>query len=154
MYPVTFENISVTALQDLFSLAAADDKPIEICGLSFSQTGNSDVGDAQEEMLRFSITRGLTSVGSGGSNPTPPPMMDGGQACAFTARTNDTTQATTGTEVRLFADAFNVRQGYLNYFPEDFRPSSVQGKLLLVKLLGAPADAITLTGCVWVREFG
>lgn len=153
-YAVPFTNISVSAVQDLFELGAADDKPIEICGIEFSQTGNSDVGDSQEEMLRFSITRGLTSSGSGGSSVTPAPLSPTDQAAGFTAEVNNTTQATTGTEVVLFSGAFNIRAGYLNYFPEDLRPGTKQGELLLVKLGAAPADAVTLSGMLWVRELG
>lgn len=153
-YAVPFTNVSVSAVQDLFELSAADDKPIEIVGIEFSQNGNSDVGDAQEEMLRFTIHRGFTASGSGGSSVTPAPVSPTAQAAGFTAEVNNTTQANTGTSVVLHSSAFNIRAGYLNYFPEYLAPGAKQGELLVVSLGAAPADAVTLCGTLWVRELG
>lgn len=65
VYTVIFENVSVSAAQDLFELLAADDKPLAVVGLMISQI--SDVGDAAEEMLRLEIIRGWfipTGVGT------------------------------------------------------------------------------------------
>ena len=154
-YTVVFGAVSVSAAQDFFEITPADDKPVEICGLSLCQTGNSDVGDAAEECLRFSIIRGHTTSGSGGSAPTPSPLKPNDTAAGFTAEVNNTTIASTGTTMILHEDSFNVRAGYLNWWPPDMEPTANQGNTtIVVRLNTAPADAITLSGTLYVREVG
>ncbi len=153
VYTVVFGAVSVSAAQDLFELTPADDKPIEIIGLSLCQTGNSDVGDAAEECLRFSIIRGHTTSGSGGSAPTPGVLNPYDTAAGFTAEVNNTTIASAGTTVVLHEDSFNVRAGYVNWWPERARPAASQANTtMVVRLNSAPADAITLSGTITVRE--
>ena len=69
IYTVQFDNVSVSAAQDLFEITPADDKPVDIVGLFLSQTGVADVGDAAEELLPVQIIRGFTTSGSAGSAP-------------------------------------------------------------------------------------
>jgi len=155
MYTVFFTNVAVAVAQDFFSLVGAAQKPIEIVGLQFSQVGVADVGDAQEEMLSFIICRGNTTVGSGGTAPTPNPVKIGSAAAGFTARVNDTTVASAGTLVTLHSDAFNVRAGYMNWWPpgaEIDNNIAIASSRLCVRLTAAPADSITLSGTVYVRE--
>ncbi len=64
VYSVNFENVAVTALQDLFEISPADDKPVRILGLFLSQS--TELGDAAEEMLRIQVIRGHNTGGSGG----------------------------------------------------------------------------------------
>jgi len=155
IYTVVFGAVSVSASQDLFELTPADDKPIEIVGLTLCQTGNSDVGDAQEECLRWSIIRGHTVSGSGGSAPTPRPVKRSDAAAGFAAEVNNTTIANTGTTVILHEDSFNVRVGQQIWWPPGTEPDASQGDTTLVlRLNSAPADAITLSGTLYVREFG
>lgn len=152
IYTVEFENVAVAAVQDFFELTAADDRPVEIVGISFGQI--SDVGDAQEEMLRFRVIRGHTTSGTGGAAPTPQPVKNRDGTAGFTAETNNvTTQASAGTAVNLFSDAWNIRVGYTFWFPEGCEPDTDQGAgLLVVRLMAAPADSINLSGTLFVRE--
>lgn len=153
VYTVAFGAVSVSAAQDLFEITPADDKPVQIVGLSLCQTGNSDVGDAQEECLRFSIIRGHTTSGSGGSAPTPASVKPNAPAAGFTAEVNNTTIASASTTAVLHEDSFNVRAGYINWWPEGCEPSANQGNTtIVVRLNAAPADAITLSGTLYVRE--
>jgi len=154
IYTVNFAAVAVAAAQDLFSLDAAAEKPIEIVGLMLTQVGNSDVGDAQEELLRFAFIRGNTTVGSGGTAPTPRPVKASDPAAGFTARVNDTTVATVGTAITTHEDAFNVRAGYLNWWPLGTETDTNGALLLVVRLVTAPADSITLSGTLYVRELG
>lgn len=152
-YTVTFSAVAVTAAQDLFELTPAAQKPIEICGIEIGQT--SDAGDAADELLQLSIIRGLATSGSGGSAPTPAPMgSSAGTASGFTAEVNNTTVATSGTAVTLWTTAFNVRAGYINWFPEDIRPGASATNTLLVVRLTVPADSLTMSGTLYVREGG
>jgi hypothetical protein len=153
-YTVQFDNVSVSAIQDLFEITPADDKPVQITGLFLSQTGVADVGDAAEELLPIQVIRGYTTGGSGGSAPTPS-VLDGiSTAAGFTAEVNNTTVANTGTAVILHSDNFNVRVGYQNYWPDNLAPGASQANTtIVVRLTRAPADAITLSGTLYVREF-
>jgi hypothetical protein len=156
VYTVNFENVSVSAAQDFFEISPGDDKPVELVGLFLSQAGNSDVGDAAEECLRWSIVRGHATSGSGGTAPTARPVKVQDAAAGFAAEVNNTTIASAGTGVTLHADSFNVRVGTQVWFPPGSEPDCSQGSgvIIVVRLLGAPADAITLSGTLYVREFG
>lgn len=153
IYTVQFDNVSVSAAQDLFEITPADDKPCEIVGLFVSQTGVADVGDAAEENLPIQIIRGHTTGGSGGTAPTPVDANLTGVAAGFTSEVNNTTIASTGTTTTVHSDNFNVRVGYANWWPEGTEPRATQANTtMVVRLTRAPADAITLSGTLYVRE--
>jgi hypothetical protein len=151
LYTVEFENIAVTASQDLFSITAADDKPIEIVGMMFSQS--TDLGDAAEEILRIQVIRGHATVGSGGAAVTPRPTKPNDAAAGFTCRRNDTTPASAGTAVNLFSDYMNIRTGMVHWFPDECALATDQtAALLAVRLLAAPTDSLNMAGTLFVRE--
>lgn len=150
IYTVVFSAVAVSAAQDLFEITPADDKPIEIVGIELGQS--SDAGDAMDELLQISIIRGHTTSGSGGSAPTPTPMSPAESAAGFTAEVNNTTVATTGTTTALTTTCWNVRAGYIQWFPEGMRPTATQGNTTIVVRQTAPADAITMSGTLYVRE--
>lgn len=157
MYTVSFENVAIAAAQDLFELTPADDKPVLITGLSLDNVGGvADAADAQEELLRLSIVRGHTTGGSGGSAPTPRPIpFSAGAAAGFTAEVNNTTIASAGTAHTLLALGWNVRAGLREFWPEELCLGAVQGDTTLaVRLLAAPADSVSVSGCLWVCEMG
>lgn len=149
-YSVTFSAVAVTAAQDLFEITPADDKPVEIVGIELGQT--SDAGDAQDELLQISIIRGHTTSGLGGTAPTPVPVGPNSAAAGFTAEVNNTTIASVGTTTTLHTGAWNVRAGYINWFPPEARPAATQANTTIVVRQTAPADSITMSGTLWVRE--
>lgn len=150
-YAVTFEGTAVTAQVDFFEITPADDKPVKIWGLFLSQS--SDVGDAAEEILRVKIIRGHATSGSGGSAPTPAPLNPSDAAAGFGAETLNTTIASTGTAVDLFADAFNIRSGLQHWFPPEALPVANQANTsVVVRLMAAPADSLTMSGTLIVEE--
>lgn len=150
IYSVIFSAVAVTAAQDLFEISPADDKPVEIIGIEIGQT--SDAGDAADELLQLSIIRGFTTSGSGGSAPTPAPLDPIDTAAGFAAEINNTTLANTGTSVTLWTTAFNIRAGYINWFPPEARPAASQANTTLVVRMTAPADSLTMSGTLFVRE--
>jgi hypothetical protein len=153
VYTVEFEAVAVTAQVDFFELTPADDKPVEIIGLFLSQS--SDVGDAAEEILRYRVIRGHTSGGSGGAAPTPRPVDRSDAAAGFAAETNNTTIASSGTTVNLHSDTFNVRTGLQLWLPDGCEWSASQGDTtMVVRLMAAPADSLTMSGTLYVRELG
>jgi hypothetical protein len=153
IYSVVFENVAVTAAQDLFELSPADDKPIRI--MSWELTNVSDFGDAQEEVLRLEWIRGFTTSGSGGTAPTPRPLGRSDAAAGFAAEVNNTTQATTGTTHILWAGGWNVRMPRPEkYIPEERLEASQADTTVLLRLMAAPADSVTMSGSVVIEELG
>lgn len=153
VYTVEFEGVAVTAIQDLFAIAPGAQKPCAIVGVLIAQS--SDVGDAAEEILRIRFIRGHTTAGSGGTAPTPQPLDDQDAAATFTARVNDTTIASLGTAENLISHAFNIRTGLELWFPPEARcriDLVIAGNRLVVRLLAAPVDALTMSGTIFVEE--
>lgn len=152
-YSVSFSGVAVTAAQDFFEISPTDDKPLEITGIFIAQY--SDAGDAADELLPWSIVRGHTTSGSGGAAATPRPVRRSTGTVGFAAETNNTTIASAGTGVTIHSDAFNVRAGIGLWFPEGHEPDCGQGDTtIVVRLLGAPADSLTMSGTVYIREAG
>jgi hypothetical protein len=151
VYTVEFEGTAVTAAVDLFEVTPADDKPLLIHGVCLSQS--SDVADAAEEILRLRLIRGHATGGSGGSAPTPIPVLANDAAAGFAAETLNTTIASTGSPVNLWSHTFNIRAGLEFFFPPECRPHVNQGNTTLVlRLMAAPADSLTMSGTLFVEE--
>lgn len=153
MYAITFENVSVTAAQDLFEIGPAANKPIRIHSIYLSQS--SDVGDAAEEMLRVKVIRGHATSGSGGSAATPRPLNPSDAAAGAVAETNNTTIASAGTAVDLHAESFNIRAGWQYVPTPETRPEASQTNAsIVVRLMAAPADALSMSGTLNFEELG
>lgn len=152
IYTVSFDQQTIASASgdyDFFELTAASDKPIEILALRLDN--KSEVGDAQEEMVAWSIVRGNTTS-SNGTSTTPRPMDPSDGAASFTAETVGSTPASAGTAVNLVVGAFNIRSGLYEIYPEAMRPKTAGTALLCVRLLTALADDATMSGTCWVRE--
>jgi hypothetical protein len=150
-YSISFSAVAVSVEQDLFEITPGDDHPVEIVGLELGQS--SDSQDAQDEQLQIQIIRGHTTGGSGGSSVTSPPPMDPSDNTAnFAAEVNNTTIASAGTTQALLRTCWNVRAGYINWFPEDCRPVASQSNVTIVVRQSAPADAVTLSGTLYLIE--
>lgn len=151
-YTAEFNNVAVTAIQDLFEIVAAAAKPVALTGLMLAQT--TELGDAQEEILRIQIIRGFTVSGSGGTTVTAGALDASDAAFGGTCEANNTTVANTGTTVTVFTDAVNVRSGYI------WQPTPEQyiwlagGARAVVRLPAAPVDSITFSGTLWFIEHG
>lgn len=153
-YSVSFDNVSIAAAQDFFELTPADDKPIAIIGWMLDPVGGTaDAADADSENWRMSIVRGHTTSGSGGSAPTPQPTRTPDTAAGFTAEANNTTIASTaGTTIATFG--LNVRAGDRTYLPEEMWLWCSQASTTIVmRLLSTPADAVLISGSLYVLEF-
>ncbi len=161
LFTVSFAGVAVTAAQDLFYLLAPATTRLAICRVEVMQY--SDVGDAASEILAYTFKRGTAgTVGSGGSAPTPRSVKGhtGRRASATTARVNDTTQATGGTQETLIASAFNIQAGLL-YAPKyngegdvDERFTVEAAERFVVSLDSAPADSLTCSGTITFEELG
>jgi len=156
MYRAVFEDIAVSAAQDLFEILAPADAVVKVHEVYVGQS--SDYGDASAEGLAISIVRGEGSVtsGSGGGSVTPAPQEKGFAAAGSVVERNNTTKMVvgTGTLVVVHNDAFNIQSGW-QYIPTpEGRPVISPGDRLTVELVGAPADAITMSATVVFEEIG
>lgn len=152
MYIGSFENVAVTAAQDFFEIAPAANKPIQIHGYGLHQT--SDLGDAAEEILRISLVRGHTTSGSGGSTMTPALLNSSADTAAgdTTIEINNTTIASTA-GTTLYVHGMNIRAGLEVWFPPEARPGvSAADTTVVLRLLAAPADSLTMGGWIVFEE--
>jgi hypothetical protein len=157
IYTVSFQGTITNAGgdTDLLEILPADDKPVKLRGLLFSQT--SEVGDAAEEGLRISILRLPATVtsGSGGSSVTPAPMDSADAAAGAACECNNTTVATTsGTATTIVELAWNERNSpYEMWFPDpQFAPKSKQGEGMVVRQQTTAADDYSGCFTFWIEE--
>lgn len=150
MYTAVFQAVSVTAAQDLISVLATASVRIKIHACYIGQS--SDAGDAQDEMLRIRIRKGMTTVGSGGGTMTPNDIQNIGTAAVTVARINDTTAASAGTIQELHEECFNVRAGWVYLPTPEMRPIVDVSTRLAINLPAAPADALTMSGTLYFEE--
>lgn len=155
IYTVEFEAQTVANASgdvDLFEFDAAAEKPIELFGLFLAVTSEVATNVGEDEFLRLRVIRGHTTSGNGTST-TPRPMDSVDTAAGFAAETNGATIASAGTAVNLHSDAFNVRTGYQFWWPEGAGPRTSGADLLVVRLMAAVADDVTMSGTAYIREF-
>jgi hypothetical protein len=152
LYTAVFNNVAVSAVQDLFELVAPADSVVVLHDIHLSQ--NTDVGDAAEEVLRIELTSGHTTSGSGGSSVTPVPVNFGDAAFGGTCEANNTTQASAGTIVTHAVWNWNIRVGFDKVFTPECRPVLSPSRRMCLELPAAPADAVTMSGTITFEEIG
>lgn len=148
-YTVNFENISVSAAQDLLEISPADDKPIRLKSVVGS------VSDSEtNEQFRVTLKRasGAFTSGSGGGTPTTAKMNPLDAAAGFTAERNNTTRATGGTIDTLWGEGFPSQGGFnITPLPGGEIVAS-QGEALIVGLENAPGAATTFSVTALIEE--
>jgi hypothetical protein len=152
IYTAIFNNVAVTAIQDLFEIVAPADSVVLLHDIHLSQ--NTDVGDAAEEILRIELTSGHTSSGSAGSSVTPVPLSLGDAAFGGTCETNNTTQASAGTIVTKYVWNWNIRGPFDKIFTPETRPLISPSARMCLELPAAPADSVTMSGSITFEEIG
>lgn len=156
IYTVCFQG-TVTAAggdTDWLEVLPADDKPVKLRGFRLSQI--SEVADAAEEGLRFSVMRLPATLTSGNGTATTPQKMDSADAAAgFAAETNGTTVATTsGTAEILEEIGWNNRNSPCEFwYPDErFCPKVKQGEALVIRQQTTLADDMTACFTAWLEE--
>lgn len=149
MYSAVFEEVAVTAVQDLFEINAPADSVVVLHSCVITQS--SDAGDSEAEQLSTIFHLGSTS-GTGGSAVTARPLALGDAAFGGTIEANNTTQSTEGNI--LHAEAFNVAIG-LHYIPTpEARIVISPSDRLIIELQTAPTDSLTMSGTIIIEEIG
>lgn len=155
-YTAVFDAVAVTAVQDFFEILAPTDAIVVVHGFNLFQT--TDLGDAQEEVLRLYTQRGVGSVtsGTGGTTPTAQPIEDGDAAFGGTVEANNTTQMVvgTGTLETLERMGWNIRVPFDKIYTPETRPVVSPGNRFVLGLAAAPADSVTVTGTIVFEEIG
>ncbi len=152
-YSVSFEKVSVSAVQDLVQIAGAAGKTLKIKSVNVADVDATAPTTNQQLALRCRFLPATVTNGSGGATPTPRPFDPGDPAASFTALTNNTTKATTsGTATILREDGCNVYAGYTYPFPTP--PIIGPSESFVFELITAPATTLTLSGTVEVEETG
>jgi len=150
VYAVPFKNVSIAAVQDIIGIYAGSSKALEIHEIRLGQTSITTASQLRVTMRRLPAT--VTS-GSVGAAVTPVPQNKNDTAATFTARANDTTQATTsGTALDYTPDVWNLVNGYdMLYAPED-RPVINPNEAFIVSLDQTPGSSMNSSGVVIVAE--
>jgi hypothetical protein len=149
MYSCVFEEVAVTAVQDLFEINASADAVVVLHSVIVTQS--SDAGDSADEQLSCLFHLGSTS-GSAGSIITPNRLSLGDAVFSGTCEVNNTSQGGEGT--KLHAEAFNIRGGlYYRPTPEE-RITLSPSDRLIIELQTAPADSLTMSGTAIIEEIG
>mgnify|MGYP001617495828 CR=1 FL=1 len=149
IYSVSFSAVAASAAQDLFEVVSAAAGVVKILGFELFQT--SDHGDAAAEGLQLLWVRGHSTSGSGGSSFTPVLRSTKQGAATSTCEINNTTVATSGTGVNVYAGGWNAQAGITYWWTPETQPilrNSERGVLRM----SAPADAITLNGVLYIEE--
>ena len=152
IYTIQFNGVAVTAQQDLFEIVAPSSAIVAIHEIGLGQT--TEVGDAEEEMFSLLLKSGSTTSGSGGTTPTPVPLLIGDAAAGLTAEVNNTTKATVGTIVTHHAWAWNVRVPFQVIWTPETRPVLAPSRRGTLELATTPADSAALNGYMIVEEIG
>jgi len=156
IYIAQFNEVAVTAAQDLFEIVAPSTGIVRIHNWSILQ--NTDAGDAEDEILRIETVRGDGTVtsGSGGSTLTPQPIDNGDGAASSTVEANNTTRMAVGTGVLDILEQYgwNVRVGMEKIYTPETYPTISPSDRWTLSLDDTPTDSITMSGHVTFEEIG
>lgn len=147
-YTASQDAQAISTAVDILHGTIADDVPIELWGLDIANT--TDLGDANEEVLRIGIYSGVTGGGSG-SALTEVALHDRAPSVA-TAFVGQGTASTSGTLRKTIY--WNVRQAGPAWIatPETVIRLGQGSSAFAFRLLAAPADSITLSYEVLWKE--
>ena len=153
IYSAPMDALAFTTATDVFEITPAADRAVRIYGLRLFQT--TDLGDANEEVLRIGVYRDVTA-GSTGTALTEVPMINA--AASGTVQTavvaNRGTASTGGTLIDIIG--WNIRIPLTEVFiPEmryKFSNLAAEGPVSSFRLMSAPTDSITVSGALYWTE--
>jgi hypothetical protein len=149
-YSVAFEDVSVSAAQDLLNITATSSMALRLWRVT---GGQRSITVFEARPIRIRRLPATVTAGSGGAAVTPSLLRPGDPAATFTARRNDTTAMTTsGTAVTLLTREFEFLNGFdLVLLPQEeiiVRP----GEGLAINLPTAPSGATSMSWTAIVEE--
>lgn len=154
IYSSSFDGVTVTAAQDFFEITSAATACVELLSVHLSQ--ETEIAEAQEEMLTIGIQghTGAFTSGSGGTTPAVVPTHLGDAAAVTVVEANNTTEITGGTAVTHAIHNWNVRIPLDVIWIPETRIWISPTDAVTVTLLTIPADTMDIGGTVYFREVG
>ena len=151
IYSALFDAKAVTAAIDLFEITVGADRPVLFHQLDVWQT--TDLGDANEEVLRIGIYRGSTA-GSGGTAITETRYVDGDAPANLAAVVEYATGGTSSTGGTLIdIQAWNIRIPMQFIWTPETRIRCDAGEdPISIRFVAAPADSITMGAQIIFEE--
>jgi hypothetical protein len=153
IYTTFFDNVTISAIQDVFSLKASASAGIELHYIELN-AGGGIVTPAEIRMLlkRFPVT---VTQGTGGTVPTIG-FVDSGdtKAAGAVAHANDTTtqMSTSGTAITLAAWQWNVLLPFQYLTPPEDREVCSVSEGFALNMPAAPASTV-VSGFIKWHEF-
>ena len=149
-YSIQFNNVTISAAQDLFSVLSTSGMAFRLCEFQLSADAPTTTAGLRIAIKRLPAT---VTVGSGGAACTVNPMASTNSSATVTARSNDTTRATTnGTVATLFSASINVLNGWQFLPPPEYRPSFAPSQALVIGMEVAPSAATVFDGYAVLEE--
>lgn len=155
IYEVTFENVTVSAAQDLVGLTiAAGTRTCKIKRMRVGAT-NTAIPTAQMLQIRARLASATYTVGSAGAAGVVKPVDLGDSAATFTARINDTVKATTSGAFTIMEETgCHIYAGYDFSYPQGREPVFGGAEGFVFELLSTVSGTVALSGGVTVEETG
>jgi|SRR6185437_266452 len=149
-YSIQFANVSISAAQDLFSVLSTASMAFRLCEFQLSADAPTVTAGLRISIKRLPVT---VTVGSGGAACTVNSLASTNAAATITARSNDTTRATTsGTAATLFSASINVLNGWQFLPPPEYRPSFAPSQGLVIGMEVAPSSTTVFDGYAVLEE--
>lgn len=151
IFTIVCKNIAATAVQDVLAAYAASTKILKLLAVEMNANGQTTVGNYP---LRIRYLPATVTAGSVGAAVTPANTNPNGASASFTARRNDTTQATSsGTAIDLVATQFNPINGY--YWQPPVQPGDEPKAILstaFILSLDGISGTLNISATMWLRE--
>lgn len=152
VYRIMFEDVAVSAVQDLLQIKGAAGKMVRIKRWWWGAT-DTTAPTNQQIKTRCRFLPATVTDGSGGTTPTVSKNDPGDASASLTALANNTVKATTsGTAIVLDEGGDNVFSGrdIMATNPPVIGPS----ESFVFELLSTPTGTLHLSGGVEVEEMG
>ena len=151
-YTVSFENVTVSAAQDLVTIIGGTGKMLRIIRQWWG-CSDTTLATGQNLSVRGRVLPATVTPGSGGTTPTPRPLDGGDAAATFTAHANDTSKTTTNGTARIVEEnGSHLYAGYAFAFPNP--PTVPATSAYVFELLSSPSGTVDISGGVEVQEIG
>ena len=147
IYSAPMDALAFTTATDVFEVTVAADRPVKIHVMRLSQT--TDLSDANEEVLRIGLYRGVTAGSTGTSLTETAYDQQDNPTVGAAVVSNRGTASTGGTLIDIIG--WNIRIPLLEIWTPETRPRIDAGEdPFSFRLLAAPTDSITISGClIW-----
>lgn len=145
VYSLSFDNVAVSAVQDLFQIEAQT-VSAKLLGAFISQS--SDLGDAESEGLRIRVRKGITTAITNSPAEAQKNASDG--VAKANLNVNQTTQATAGATT-YHCEVWNILTPFVWLPTPELAPVLEPGEAATIDI-EAPADGITVCGTLYFEE--